>query len=295
MGNNRAIPNLLLSQGSKASGLKRSAAVPSHQLAALNKRPVKKQRVEFIDLTQDESGESEPEDGEDLDDTASADDAELKEDSEPEMKVEMKREKNGRAQRSKFFMVTDFKNDKAHWEDLYLSGVITYVVGQYEIAPETKRRHLQLYVEVPTKISFATFKQKTSAIHVEARKGTQEQAEEYCTKEESREEGEEPFRFGERASGSGRTSEQARAIEAVKGGMALEQVARDFPGAWVRSYKGLTSLKEALVEERKEKVPIKALCLYGPSGAGKTWKAVDIAKVCSVVWKVFTHLSVRSC
>jgi len=187
-----------------------------------------------------------------------------------------RREPTGRNQRSRWFCVTDFKGTIEDWKE---ADDITFVTGQPEISPETGKEHLQLYVEVKAPITFKTFKKRYGKhLHVEARKGTQEQAILYCKKKETRKPGAQPFEQGTPATGTGTTSEQARAIQAVKSGKSLASVARDFPGAWVRSYKGLTSLAGALVEERKDHVPIKALCLWGPPGGGKTWKAVEIAK-----------------
>lgn len=285
--------------------LKRANAMPSSQLAELNKRAFKKPRTTSWDKPHfdfSEDSDHEAVECEYSDDEESVGPTPSPAESEPEDSrcvecgssscggdcVETKapgRESNGRGQRSRFFMVTDFVGPASKWTK---NDQISFVTGQFEIAPETKREHLQLYVEVPTAISFKTFKKRFGGhLHVESRKGTQEQAIAYCTKEETRKPDSVPFQAGEKASGSGKSSEQARAIQAVKDGKSLQVVARDFPGAWVRSYKGLTSLADALTEDRKDQVPIKALCLWGPPGGGKTWKAIEIAKelVASGVYK----------
>lgn len=202
-------------------------------------------------------------------------------DSDPEeVKIAPSEIKGGKIPKStRFWMVTDFENDRAFWRDQSDKHRL-FVAGQEEECPVTKTRHLQLYVETNREMTRKAFSKKFGVrLHVEQRKGNQEQALKYVEKEESRVKGVTPFRFGEPRPPKGKSSEQARAIQAVKDGMMLEKVAAEFPGAWVRSYKGLTSLAEALKQERKDYVPIKALCLYGPPGGGKTWKAVEIAKV----------------
>lgn len=261
----------------------------SHDLAEALKRPYKKPRNSWdkpnYDLTQDDS------DGEAYEESYDpVVEGEESGDEEPEDSgcvvcgrnscrgceetKKKHREPNGRGQRSRFWCVTDFKNDTEFWKT---QDGVGYATGQKEVAPDTKRAHLQLYIETETAISLKTFKKRYgNHLHAEARKGTQEQAIKYATKAETR--ASPPFEIGEKAAGSGKSSEQARAIQAVKEGTSLKTVARDFPGAWVRNYKGLTSLAGALVEERKDHVPIKALCLWGPPGGGKTWKAVEIAK-----------------
>lgn len=261
----------------------------STELAILNKRPFKKPRnfkkVDF-DLTQDDS-DGEPyeevyESDFESDQSTGGSQAEEASPSEDEREAKIAPEeiKPGKIPKStRFWMVTDFHQDRVFWRNQADKHRL-FVTGQEEICPETKRPHLQLYVETNREMTRKAFSKKFGPkLHVEQRKGTQEQAIKYATKEETRAFGVQPFRFGEPRAPVGKSSEQARAIQAVKSGMTLEKVACEFPGAWVRSYKGLTSLAAALVEERKDKVPIKALCLYGPPGGGKTWKAVEIAKV----------------
>ena len=68
-----------------------------------------------------------------------------------------------------------------------------YIFGK-ERAPNTGRLHLQGYVEFKTKVSFRAIKQAIgdNTIHIEQRRGTQQQAIDYCKKEDD-----DPFEFGE--------------------------------------------------------------------------------------------------
>lgn len=267
----------------------------SHELARLHGRLAKKPRVEFkdgpvkphFDFTQDDS------DGEPYEDTPFLNDSEIESDgislgsqdsttSEDSVPVERKgpaRERNGKLQRCKRWCITDFRPGVQDlWTKRYNDGEIEFLVGQYEIAPETKREHFQGYLELKSPISTKTFHKRFGNISAIFAKGDAAANIKYCTKDESRKPNTVPVKLGEPGAGSGRTSEQARAVQAVIKGTALEDVARDFPLAWVRNYKGLTSLASTLVEDRKDREPIKALCLYGPPGGGKTWKAVAIAE-----------------
>lgn len=259
----------------------------TQQLQELAGRKAKKPKVHF-DLTADDS------DGEPYEETIFAADSDIESDgisigsqdsttsTESSDDVESKgpaRERNGKLQRCKRWCITDFRpgaQDK--WKGQYDKGNIEFVVGQYELAPETKREHFQAYVELKTPITTRTFIKRFGQVSAIYAKGDAAANVKYCTKEESRKAGCAPLKLGEASTGSGRTSEQARAVQAIMKGTALEDVAREFPGAWVRNYKGLTSLAGALVEDRKDREPIKALCLYGPPGGGKTWRAVEIAE-----------------
>lgn len=72
-----------------------------------------------------------------------------------------------------------------------------YCVYQGEECPETKRVHLQGYIEFNKAIAFATVKTLFGdpAIHLEARRGSREQARAYCMKPETR--WSDPVEFGQ--------------------------------------------------------------------------------------------------
>jgi len=91
---------------------------------------------------------------------------------------------------------TSFKNRKA-MEDIDKTR-IKYIIFQEEICPESKRDHLQGYVEFKDKVSLKTAKSILGdpQMHLEVRMGTQTQAIEYCRKSDSRREGAEPVTYG---------------------------------------------------------------------------------------------------
>ena len=71
---------------------------------------------------------------------------------------------------------------------------LKYAVWQKEKAPETGHIHYQGYIELTKKCRITALKKIYPTIHFEIRKGTQQQAIDYCKKEETRVEG--PFIFG---------------------------------------------------------------------------------------------------
>jgi len=81
------------------------------------------------------------------------------------------------------------------WDALRLaSTTLAYAVCQLERAPETGRRHLQGYVEFSGTVRFARLQKVLAGVHFEQRRGTRDQAREYCRKSESRDLG--PWEFG---------------------------------------------------------------------------------------------------
>lgn len=84
---------------------------------------------------------------------------------------------------------------------------VDYMVYQKEICPTTKKEHWQGYVELSRKLSLHSIKKlfNDPTMHIERRKGSQEQAINYCMKTESRASGSEPVEFGVR-----RVKEQGR-------------------------------------------------------------------------------------
>lgn len=73
-------------------------------------------------------------------------------------------------------------------EDSQFKKDVKACVWQWEIAPETNRRHIQGYVELnkPMRISGLKALFRCPTMHCEARRGTRQQAREYCRKAESR-------------------------------------------------------------------------------------------------------------
>lgn len=89
-------------------------------------------------------------------------------------------------------------------DDFNMPEYVTFFVGQLERGTATSATHVQAYVEVSTEVTLEEMKQKLSPLfglvlstraHLEIARGTREQNEEYCTKEETRIPGTSPLRF----------------------------------------------------------------------------------------------------
>jgi len=98
--------------------------------------------------------------------------------------------KDKRESRSKYFLITDNKAQLNKWDRVKQMENKELVRGvwQLEKAPETNRLHVQAYVVFTNKVRFSDIKRlfQMDHLHIEKRKGTEEQASAYCKKEESR-------------------------------------------------------------------------------------------------------------
>lgn len=75
---------------------------------------------------------------------------------------------------------------------------VRYICFQREIAPSSGTRHLQGYAYSDSARSVSAWQAIIGrGAHIERARGTPEQCRDYCTKEETREEGTEPIEWGE--------------------------------------------------------------------------------------------------
>jgi hypothetical protein len=156
---------------------------------------------------------------------------------------------------------------------------VRYMVYQYEIAPNTRRVHVQGYIELTNACRMAKMKTLLSCpkVHLEARMGTREQARAYCMKEDSRDpEGGGPYEWGTwNGKGAGNRSDLTSAIQVMKEG-GLVEVANKHPEVFVRAHRGLRELDYVLRQKEAQSTlrEVKVIVLYGVPGAGKsqlTW------------------------
>lgn len=149
---------------------------------------------------------------------------------------------------------------------------------QIEEAPGTARPHIQGYVEFTKQTSMAEAKLLLGdqAIHLEVRRGTREQAMEYCQKDETRREG--PWILGDPSHTQGTRSDLIAVKRALDSGASNEAIADQFFGSWVRyrrSFDEYRALKKMKVEVRDSTVDPTVFVLWGSTGTGKTKAATD--------------------
>lgn len=170
---------------------------------------------------------------------------------------------------TKFWDPAEPLNAKEWLQHLWDSGVLTYLVAQVEMAPETERVHIQGFMQCGSKHRMTWLKRNLDAdAHWEPMRGTAEQARDYCKKDDSRLDG--PWEWGTLTT-KGRTAGLETAIELIKARATDSAIAEAAPRVWVSHYRGLQELRRALkITAEQRSAPPEIWILWGPSGTGKS-------------------------
>lgn len=166
-------------------------------------------------------------------------------------------------------------------------GKVRYAVFGHEVCPETKRAHLQGYIELRQKARLSGVKVLLDdcSVHLEARAGTREQARDYCKKDGD-------FReYGEWIVGRGARTDLVEAYGMLKSGASLRELLDAQPANFMRYHHGFAKAKQLLGGHGPERPDVEVHVFWGESGTGKTrmgeWsckKRVE-AKACNGYWK----------
>lgn len=155
-------------------------------------------------------------------------------------------------------------------------NVIRYCVWQKEKCPNTGRTHFQGYIELNKAVRMSGVKKIIGEAHIEPRKGTRDQARNYCMKQESRVEG--PWEFPnpeafESKQGSRNDLDEIALCIKDKG---LNNAINSYPNMFVKYHKGMIALA---AHEIKSKVPkwrdVNVTVFWGEAGSGKTKRAFE--------------------
>lgn len=153
--------------------------------------------------------------------------------------------------------------DQAKWKAL-----VQYCTWQVEKG-EAGVLHIQGYAQFKAKIRLTALKKLESRAHWEPRRGSHEQARDYCRKEDTRVYG--PFTYGEEVKQGQRTDLESMAqlmLELPETDVSLVSTA-----TYVRYYKGLRAFKTLHSKPRTHKTLVEIW--YGPAGTGKTMQALE--------------------
>lgn len=162
-----------------------------------------------------------------------------------------------------------------------------YLVWQFEKGDEEETPHMQGYVEFNGVHRIGAAKEilKSHSVHLEKRKGTRDEAREYCMKDDTRDTEKEnpgPFEFGVyEAGGQGSRTDLLNACNVAKETKSLKRVAEEHPVEYVKFTRGLRDYINVIDEPYVGKV--EKLCFVGPTGTGKSYRAMtDYGRAC--VW-----------
>lgn len=145
----------------------------------------------------------------------------------------------------------------------------TYVVFQLERG-ESGTPHLQGYCLFPSNRRLAALRRLAPKAHWEPRRGSHEQARDYCRKEEGRVDG--PWEQGEQPA-PGKRNDLTLAMADVKAGMSEKDIAEKYGGTWARNYNALQRYRNLVTDHRNWKTEVTVL--YGAAGTGKSRYACE--------------------
>jgi len=191
--------------------------------------------------------------------------------------------------RRRNYLITVFEFDTTgpvappfeRYADLFTedSGV-RYATWQVEHCPSTERDHVQMYIEFssPTTLDAARDAIGSASLHAEPRRGSREQARDYCRKDESRVCG--PWEFGVYSSaGQGRRTDIHRVANSIlHEGRNIPDVACDFPCEYIKYSMGIHRLRFVHLQRTNPSWrEVFVRVLWGPPGSGKSRRAMEHA------------------
>lgn len=197
----------------------------------------------------------------------------------------------------KYALITIHVTDARPWGfPTELDPTLRYLTGQQEICPTTQQLHWQLYGESRRAQGIRKWKDALHCnwAHIEARKGTQQQAIDYCTKQETRAPDAVPQATGDKDNFDQPAKRNiqdvySEALAADSYDNALSIVKKDAPRDYVLYQNQIVNTFKHTFQPQyitpefdwiADKIPEailreKAIILSGPSGYGKTQYALS--------------------
>ncbi len=156
---------------------------------------------------------------------------------------------------------------------------ISFYVFQLEKCPETGRLHYQGYMEFDKKYRLSTLRLRWVVVgpppHFDLRRGTQDQAIEYCSKEETRMSG--PWSFGEKSkSVQGQRTDLEGIYDLIKSGHGMVDIIDSAPASFIRYSSGIEKMILYLKRPRPLDSPPIIELYYGSTGTGKSRQAYEL-------------------
>ena len=141
-----------------------------------------------------------------------------------------------------------------------------YIIFGFEEGSQGTK-HLQGYCEYENPVTLGRLKKDISdRVHIEKRRGTQEQAIKYCKKDGNW------WEKGEKKPGQGYRTDLEEVAADVQGGKSLQEIAEEHPVQWIKYNRGITSLRNT--EKRAKWRDVEVVVYWGETGTGKTREAM---------------------
>lgn len=145
---------------------------------------------------------------------------------------------------------------------------VAFCVWQAEVGL-AGTRHLQGYLRLSNKRALGGMKKLHASAHWEVRKGTHEEAEAYCTKEETRAAG--PWRFGEPPA-AGKRSDLSELHEMLQAGKSESEISDEAFGTWAKYFRAIERYRRLHTVANRD-WHTEVVVLWGPTGTGKSRRA----------------------
>lgn len=157
---------------------------------------------------------------------------------------------------------------------------VRYIILGEETCPTTGRTHWQSYIELYKPMRMNAIKKlfNDNTVHLEARKGTRDEARDYCMKDNKYEE------LGDWIKGQGHRSDLAGLAAAIASGTKrVDDIAINDPETYCRYRNGLKDV-QAIADKRLSKAfrHVEVEFISGPTGCGKTRRAMESGDVYKV-------------
>lgn len=170
------------------------------------------------------------------------------------------------------FTVNNYKEeDVTKLKGLVRDRVAGYLCFGFECG-ESGTKHLQGFIQFTKKVRFGPAKATLpKGAHIEKRRGTPEEASEYCKKEGDY------FEEGV-CSKSGRRTDLEAVAEKIKGGASDLQIADAHPAVFIRYYRGLREYRQVLRASVQRSWKTRCHIYYGVPGSGKSLQALQLGR-----------------
>lgn len=162
-----------------------------------------------------------------------------------------------------------------YFEELFDTGKLTFIAGQLERG-EQGTDHFQFYVECSSRLRLGQWKQLLGpAVHIEARKGSAQQAYTYCTKEETRQAG--PVELGSISQQyAGRRTDLEELKKSLDDGANMQTISQEHFGQFLRYRKSIEYYMLLNLGTRDWQMDVRIY--WGDTNTGKTKKCFGDAK-----------------
>lgn len=148
-----------------------------------------------------------------------------------------------------------------------------YLIFQYEMGDQELTMHIQGYFVLIRKMRLTALKKLLPKAHLEIRKGSHEQARDYCLKSRTKQDG--PYEFGSEegiARKKGQRSDLIEIKQKIDQGASSEVIWDEHFATSVRYHKSFESYRDLKSKHRvfKDGEKPKIVIYWGESGSGKT-------------------------